>query len=141
MRSMVLIACVKKKRETRALAKDLYMSPLFRLNFQYACSLQPDRIFILSALYGLVDPEEPIEPYNVTLKDKSPAEIRDWALGVANQLRAHADVRQDRFTFLAGETYRKPLIPYLTTYDVPMVGLPIGRQLQYLKRQLSERNL
>lgn len=141
MRRVVLISCTSKKLGTRAQAKDLYTSPLFRLNFAYANSLRPDAILILSAKYGLVDPEKEIDPYDVTLNDMSPNEIQAWASLVERRLRQYFDFQQNHFIFLAGANYRKHLIPYLSSYEVPMEGLSIGRQLQYLKRQLNEQEL
>lgn len=139
MRRIVLISCVSKKLKTRAQAKDLYTSSLFLLNLAYANTTKPDAVFILSAKYGLVQPHQEIEPYNVTLNNMSSQEIRAWADQVAGQLRKHCDLQQDHFIFLAGQNYRKHLIPYMRSYEVPMEGLSIGRQLQYLKRQLHEQ--
>ena len=48
LKRIVLISCVSKKLPHPARAKDLYVSPLFRLNLQYARKLQPDAIYILS---------------------------------------------------------------------------------------------
>jgi len=71
MRRVILISCVRKKLGARAQAKNLYTSHLFRLNFAYASSLRPDVLFILSAKYGLVHPEQYIHPYDVTLNNMS----------------------------------------------------------------------
>jgi len=139
MRKVVLISCVRKKLRTRARAKDLYASPLFQLCYEYAKMLRPDAIFILSAKYGLVRPEQYIAPYDVTLNSMSPHEIREWASRVVCRLRQWCDLAQDHFILLAGRKYRKPLIPHLDSYEVPMEGLSIGKQLQYLGRQLYER--
>lgn len=140
MRKVVLISCASKKLKTSAQAKDLYTkSPLFRLNLAYANTLRSDAIFILSAKYGLVQLRQEIEPYEATLNKMSTQEIQAWAGQVAGQLREHCDLQRDHFVFLAGQNYRKHLLPYMRSYEVPMEGLPIGRQLQYLKRQLNEQ--
>jgi len=130
----VLIACVALKAQTPAPARDLYQSPLFRKAIRYAEQLRPDRIFILSAKYGLVPSEQRIEPYNETLNDKSVAEIRAWADKVVRDLREHADLDRDRFTILAGQNYRRFLMPHLRNVEIPLEGLPIGKQLQALDR-------
>jgi hypothetical protein len=62
-------------------------------------------------------------------------QIRAWAGGVVSQLAAVADLKRDRFVFLAGDKYRKFLVPHLTNCEVPMQGLTIGRQLQFLSRR------
>lgn len=138
MKSIVLISCVSKKLDTSARASDLYISPLFRLNWAYANQLLPDAIFILSAKYGLVSPVQVIEPYNVTLNNMSSQEVKDWAECVLGQLSNHADLNRDHFIFLAGQKYRKYLIRAMRSHEIPMQGLSIGKQLQYLKRHIHE---
>lgn len=138
MKRIVLISCVSKKLINKAKAKDLYISPLFKLNYHYAKSLKPDKIFILSAKYGLLDPEQEIEPYNETLNTKTVNEIRSWADVILTQLKKQADIYKDEFVFLAGNNYRKFLIPHIKNYKIPLEGLPIRKQLSFLKRNLLE---
>lgn len=134
MRKIVLISCVSKKRTNKSPAKDLYISSLFEKNLEFARKQNPDTIFILSAKYGLLTLDEEIEPYEQTLNKMPINEIKFWANAVVKQLSARADLKQDQFIFLAGEKYRKYLIPHLQYYQIPMAGLPIGKQLQYLTR-------
>lgn len=122
-------------------AKDLYISPLFTGNLRYARSLKPDSIFILSAKYGLLELDKVVEPYNTTLKDMSSVQVKAWADKVVEQLKAQADLQRDHFILLAGEKYRKYLVPHLAFYEVPLQGMPIGKQLQYLASQTHESNL
>jgi hypothetical protein len=134
MKKIVLISCVSQKQLYRSKAKDLYISALFKKNLAYARRLNPDAIYILSAKYGLLDLETEIDPYNQTLNTMSSAENRSWAEKVLQQLGRVADLKQDHFIFLAGEKYRKNLLPHLTSYEIPMEGLTIGRQLQALSK-------
>ena len=135
MAKIILMSCVSKKLNYKAKAQDLYTSPLFKFNLKYARSLSPDKIFILSAKYGLLDLEQEIEPYNETLNQKSDNEIKLWANKVIEQLSKLANLNEDEFIFLAGERYRKYLIPKIKNYKVPMQGLGIGKQLKFLKLQ------
>jgi hypothetical protein len=137
MKKIVLISCVSQKRNTRSKARDLYTSPLFRLNLSYAESLAPDTIFVLSAKHGLLELDQEIEPYNLTLNAMKGAEVRIWAERVLADLAQRADLERDRFIFLAGARYRKYLLPFLENSEVPMAGLTIGRQLQWLKGLLD----
>jgi hypothetical protein len=82
----------------------------------------------------LLNLETEIEPYNLTLNNMTEKEIKEWAVKVINQLGYKTDLNNDHFIFLAGNKYRKYLVSYLKSYEVPLEGLPIGRQLQYLKR-------
>lgn len=135
---IALISCASKKLFRKAKARNMYISPLFKLNMKYASSLQPDKIFILSAKYRLLSLDEEIEPYNETLNTKSGKEIKLWAEGVLEELEKVADLERDEIIFLAGEKYRKYLIPHINNYKVPLKGLGIGKQLKFLKGNIGE---
>ena len=117
MKNIVLIACVKTKRKIPSKAIDLYISSLFTKCREYAQLLHPDHIYILSAKYGLVSSEEVIEPYNLTLNNMSTSEIKEWSKRVLHQLSSVTDLHNDNFTILAGQNYRKYLLPHITHYD------------------------
>ena len=136
--NVVLIQCVGKKKPRKFKAKDLYDSTWFRYAWSYAQSLNPDKVFILSAKYGLVDPEGEIEPYEETLNTKSDAEIRTWAAKLLASLRERTDVTKDTFIILAGERYRTYLADHLANYDIPMKGLRIGQQLKWLRERCTQ---
>lgn len=134
MQKIVLIACASQKLPHKAKARDLYVSTLFEKSLAYAGQLKPDAIFILSAKHGLLDPDTEIEPYNLTLNTMSASQVRSWAEKVLGQLTERADLQRDHFIFLAGMKYRIYLTPHLHSYEVPLEGLPIGKQLQFLGR-------
>lgn len=136
--TVVLISCVGKKKPRKCKGKDLYDSTWFRYAWSYAKSLNPDNVFILSAKYGLVDPEAEIEPYEETLNTKSDREIRAWAAAVLTSLRVRTDVTKDTFIILAGEKYRTYLVGHLPNHDIPMEGLRMGQQLKWLKEQCTQ---
>lgn len=130
---IVLISCVSKKLPRRAKARDLYVSTLFRLNLKYAEKMAPDNIYILSAKYGLVELGQEIEPYDLTLNNMNSSEIKRWAENVLEQLRKVCSIDETKFIFLAGENYRRYLLPELKHYKIPLEGLRIGEQLKKLK--------
>lgn len=138
MKKIVLISCVKKKRQHKAKASDLYDSPWFKLALRYARNQNPDSIFILSAEHGLLDLDTEIERYNTTLNKMKSAEREKWANRVVAQLKEKTDVKNDHFVFLAGQKYREKLISHIEDYVIPMKDLGIGKQLQFLKRHLDE---
>ena len=137
MGRVVLISCVSKKLPHKAKAKQLYTSTLFKFNLAYARSLNPEAIFILSAKYGLLDLEQEIEPYDLTLNTMAESEKKAWADRVAGQLRERIDFSNDEVIFLAGQNYRKHLFNLITHASAPMQGLGIGKQLHYLKEKLA----
>jgi hypothetical protein len=137
-KKIVLISCVSKKLSHPARAQDLYVSPLFRLNLEYARKLEPDAIYILSAKHGLLDLNTEIEPYNLTLNDMPTRQVQAWAKQAVEQLKKRADLSKDHFVLLAGQKYRKFLVPSFATFEVPMQGLTIGRQLRFLNERVHE---
>lgn len=137
-----LVACVGEKREHAAPAQDLYQSPWFRKARAYA-ERYADRWYILSALYGLIAPNEIREPYDVTLNTMKAPERLAWAERVWPQVLAAApNPWRNRIVLLAGEKYRQHLQEWLRIagYDVevPMAGLGIGEQLAWLDQAVSE---
>lgn len=132
-KKIVLISCVSQKLPHRAKAKDLYVSTLFKLNLKYANSLSPSEIYALSARHGLLELEREIEPYEQTLNNMRTSEIKEWANNVLQQLRSVASLEEAEFIFLAGDKYRKYLLPHIKNAEIPLKGLRIGEQLQRLK--------
>ncbi len=141
MKTIVLIACASVKRHQRARAEDLYVSALFRGNLLYAKRRKPDAIYILSAKYGLLELDRVIEPYDTTLREVSAEKKRAWADGVLVQLRRHTDLERDYFILLAGDAYRRYLIPHIAFYEIPLHGMAIGKQLHYLAAQRNDNHL
>lgn len=135
---VVLVGCVKTKRDTPSVAKDLYRSALWRGRRSYA---ERSRCpwYILSGLHGLVPPEERLEPYNLALADLSRAQRRAWGERVAADLRAEVGVWPGReFEIHAGALYSGALAPRLRSLgavvSLPVAGLPLGMQLQWYGR-------
>ena len=91
-KKIILISCASKKLAFKSKAKDLYISPLFRLSLAYAKNLKPDKIFILSAKYRLLDLNDEISTYNETLNNKPVSDIKIWADKVVTELGKTASV-------------------------------------------------
>ena len=136
-RTVILISCVSQKVDYKTKAKDLYISTLFKKNMAYTNKLQPDATYILSAKYGLLKLDDEIEPYNLTLNTMRIKEKKEWASRVIEQLHNVEDVKNTNFIFLAGANYRQYLIEHMPHHEVPMEGLKIGKQLQFLTEQLK----
>jgi len=130
---IVLISCVAKKQKVKSLAKDMYISPLFKGAYRYAKKIKADKIYILSAKYGLLEETDVIEDYNETLNTKSAFEIKEWAAKVIAVLSQKTDLQVDEFIFLAGEKYRKYIIENIHNVRIPLKGLGIGKQLAFYK--------
>ena len=152
MKKIVLISCVSRKGKVKAKAKDLYKGALFSNSLAYGQALKPDKIFILSALHHLLDLDTEIEPYDVTLSYVSPdkrkkkpnlkvltnEEANLWGAKVIEQLKQVADIKNDRFIVLAGQSYLKPIQNSLTHIVEPLNGIVQGKRPEKLKELIKE---
>ncbi len=135
MAKIVLISYGKTKLPYKSKVQDLCTSELFQKSLRYARSLDPDEIYILSSKHGLLRLDDEIEPYDKILNEMSSNERRQWADSILKKLRSLTDVESDEFVILAGNKYRKELLPHLHHYSIPMKGLKQGEQLQWLNAQ------
>lgn len=136
MNKIVLISCASKKLNVKAIAEELYTSPLFKLSLQFAKKIKPEGIYILSAKYGLIGLNKRIVPYNITMNNMPIKNRRTWAQEILKRLNSKFDLKKCHFIVLAGIRYREFLIPELYSCEMPLENLTIGRQLQYLKGEL-----
>ncbi|MZP30421.1 hypothetical protein GTO91_11925 [Heliobacterium undosum] len=80
-----LISCTKRKRAYACKACELYSaSSLFQKAYSY-CLERYDRVYILSAKYGLLLPDQWIDPYDETLKNMGVGKKKEWASSVSVQ--------------------------------------------------------
>ena len=77
--------------------------------------------------------DQEVDTYEQTLNNMHASEIKVWANEVIEKIGKVASLDDDEFIFLAGEKYRKYLIPHIRNSSFPLEGLPIGKQLRYLK--------
>lgn len=134
----VFLSCVKTKQNKRCAARDMYTSDLFRKSLAYAEKLQPSRIYILSAKYGLLDPQDLIDPYNATLVGANDATCKRWAYMVYKQMQEKNIDFNDEAIFLCGKNYRKYLITKFTNAAAPLRHLGIGQQLAFYAKELQK---
>jgi hypothetical protein len=152
MKKNVLISCGSKKLNKRAKAKDMYQSPLFKHSLEYAIKLNPDKIFILSAHYGLLELETEIEPYDVTISNISKAnrekkpqlkvltktEKTVWGKQIIESLSKFSNLEKDLFIVLAGLEYVKPIVSYLPHLEQPLKGVGLFDRISHLKNLKNE---
>src|SRR4051812_40593020 len=115
-----LVACSKGKAAVPSRACELYTSPLFTKASSY-CGRHYDVWFVLSALHGLLGPDEVIEPYEHTLVGQSGAERREWAARVAGQI-AERGLSGSKFYLHAGRCYAGVLSEVLGSCRTPLSG-------------------
>ena len=128
MTDVTLISCTNAKRDREAPARLLYdESAYFRKMRAWARS-RGDPWYILSAKHGLVEPNEPIAPYDKRGLSKSQAAT------IAATLSARG---VGRVYVCAGRDYLDALTPALEGHSIdvvdPFAGLRIGERMNELK--------
>ena len=147
---LILLQCSKGKLQHRAKAEELYTGQLFQKSLRYAHRLAAleaiegnplPEIQILSALHGLVDPSDILEPYEKTLNSMAQRSRYDWTHQVYSQLnfKFNYDI-PEKITFLTSIKYRQHLGKLLRENDlcrtaVPLKGLGIGQQMHFLDQE------
>lgn len=137
MINYVFISCVKTKRSSRCMAKDMYISPLFKKAYQYALKfVSEDKIYILSAKYGLINSSQMIDPYEKTLNAERDKERKVWAYNIVQQMKAKGIPLDSSIMLLGGVNYTKYLNIVLKNASCPLKGLSMGKTLQWYNKHL-----
>jgi hypothetical protein len=116
-------------------------SDLFSKAYAY-CTEKYDKVAVLSAEYGLLFPDDIIEPYDKTLNNVSLKEREEWAEKVFEQMKSRLNLNEiGKAYFHCGKKYRENLIPKLEeigiAYEVPLENLGIGKQKAWYKERLA----
>lgn len=139
VKTIILVSCCGEKLQHPAPAKELYQSNLFRLARRYAESQasrsQDVSWVILSALLGVVHPDQVVEPYEQRMWTKR-ARWNSWATGVQKGLLNLAGDEPARFVSLCGSKYEVDVTGHIM--ERPLAGMGIGQRLQWLKQQLQK---
>ena len=112
-RTMIgIVACSKTKLRAAAPARVFYSSRLFKASRDYAL-VKCSSTYIASALFGLVELDDVLEPYDLTLTTMHARERELWGARVATQLaRRRGDelAAGEQLCILAGAAYAAPLV-------------------------------
>jgi hypothetical protein len=142
MAKIVLLSCTKSKTPYPAPAQELYSaSPMFQKTLEYGKTLKPDKMYILSAKHHLVNLNQELKPYDLTLKDFNKDEKEKWGEEVYKEMKSRGlNHEKNKFIFLAGNEYIKPLLKYIpeSNIETPMEGKRFGQRLKWLNNQLNK---
>lgn len=123
MALIALLSCTKSKMPYRCKAREMYSkSRWFPKAYEYVKKLGADKIFVLSALYGMVPEDKEIDYYERTLNDCTENERIEWAQRVLSDLKNEADLERDSFVIIAGKKYYEYLIPHMKNVMLPLKG-------------------
>lgn len=136
---VALVGCGASKLDRPAPARELYTSNLFHLSIKYA-EKTCDQVFIVSALHGVVEPEQVFEPYNWDLRKLGKREREDW--GVRTIGGVYPSPKFDvppRLVIVAGKLYAEALLYGAHWHNLPRPEEPLrgirgcGPRMAWLK--------
>lgn len=143
MADIALISCTKSKRGSASPAALLYTSALFNKSLLYSQTIAR-RTYILSAKHGLLNLNDTIDPYELSIKSLNPLQRAEWALKVGGRLKEVITAR-DTVHLLTGRAYYTPLLEYFKqircTVSFPLEGLSLGNRVSWLKAHNHENAL
>lgn len=137
---LVVISCGAAKQAGRHPAHALYTGSYFKASSAWARSVTTtDRIYILSALYGLVPHDQEIDSYNVVMGDPGSVTLAHVlaqadTLGLANEASVYV-VGGERYVRIARNVWPRARAPFGKDGGMLKHGKAgIGYQIQALKR-------
>ncbi|TDB90897.1 hypothetical protein E1264_03460 [Actinomadura sp. KC216] len=131
VRLVVVVGCSRAKRDRPADAGELYTGSFHKLCMETARSLRPDRLFVLSARYGLVGPGHPMRPYDTRIGD--PDQVKPARL--VRQAKMMGCWQSDLTIVLAGREYVELARKVWPDAVAPLEG---ARGIAAMRRILAE---
>ncbi len=147
---VVLVGCGAAKLSRRAPARELYTSNLFRMSLTYAQKIAAvERVFVLSAMHGIVPLDQELKPYERKLSDYGGKQDREaWGGRTIGQLSDQPSVpprgQRGELVMLAGKDYVEAMV--FDARDAgwqlvePLKGLTRGARLAWLRAELTRLN-
>lgn len=155
--TIALIGCGRRKRSHPSPARELYTGTLFQACRDWA-ETHADAYWIASAKHLIVEPDQVIEPYDLSLRDLD-ADTRRWR---ARQIQMHfrsrwidfcrfkkgpsgfmVAVNRPRVVLLASREYLFGFYEWRERhrddsfeFEMPLAGLGIGQQMAWLRQQV-----
>ncbi len=135
---VALVGCAAQKAKHRTKARVLYTSALFRTSLEYA-EKTCDEVLIVSALYGIIPPDQVIEPYNRKLDEFGLRDREDWGCREMTTF-ARREVKPV-VVILAGKLYADALMYGAHWHNLPRPETPldkiagVGKRIAWLRER------
>lgn len=122
---ILLVSCGKRKSSVSCQAKEMYNSFRFQQIKTIAENLKV-RWYIMSAKYGLLDPESIIEPYDMCLSNCSDKYQQQWAKGIVGKFIGIN--KSTTFAVIANDEYSRNVVPMLVAEGFSVIAPFIQKQ-------------
>jgi len=133
---IAFISCTNKKKDYECEAREMYSeSTLFTLTLRYCKQQKFDKIYILSAKYGVLKLDTKIKPYQHTLNKMKIDDKINWGMKISEWIK-HNLCNKDELYIFAGKNYHH----YLNVNNkivLPFGNMRIGERLNYLYNNIN----
>jgi cytoplasmic iron level regulating protein YaaA (DUF328/UPF0246 family) len=119
MRKVALIACTKEKESNSCAAISMYQGE-FKNWLKHAQQLNLDQIYILSGKFGLLLPDELIEPYDFNLNLSDREYYLNWNERVIKKLKELENLEETLFYMFTNHHYASEMIKEMSHYEFPV---------------------
>ena len=138
---IVFIGCGKSKQAyAKIQAYKMYTGTFFSTCLQYALTLTDRKhIYILSARYGVLDLDDIITTYNITLNNATQEYCNNWTKKVKAQFFLKHITQDTPVTMLCGKNYYKGLLDYFYNINIPLESYSgMGYQIEFMKKEITK---
>jgi hypothetical protein len=138
---VALVGCSARKLDRGAPARELYTSALFRAAVAYA-EAKCDAVRVVSALYGAVELDAHLEPYDRNLRAFGKRDREGWGVRTVAEVIGGFAV-PPVLVVLAGQVYADALVFGAHWHNLPRPEEPLrgvkgcGARVAWLKEQTS----
>jgi cytoplasmic iron level regulating protein YaaA (DUF328/UPF0246 family) len=133
MSNSIIITCGSKKSITPSRAELMYLGSHFKRCLSWAKSKSSqDKIFILSAKYGLLKLDQKINPYDLRMGQEGCVDFNF----VKNQA-IELNIIDNQIYSTAGKEYRNILDQVFKNIKYPFFNMSMGYMAQAIKRDMD----
>ena len=125
-KDVLLISCGKHKKTVPCKAKEMYVSERF-IRLKQIAEKSGNNWYILSAKYGLLSPEQIIEPYDLRLSKCSAQYLKQWAGQVMKEISKYG--KDTFFLIMADKEYAQFIVPLLANQGY-MISSPFAKNTE-----------
>lgn len=133
--SIAIIPCTSQKSETGGPAREVWVGNHFQLVLAY-CEHFFDKTYIMSYKYGFIEPDQPIEPYDIDIQLSSAVDKLQWWWKVKGNITELLQQDKPRVValytgqFERDRVMREFVLQGCRNVIVPWEGLGVGYRLQ-----------
>lgn len=132
--TVAIIPCTNQKSEVPGKARDVWIGGHFQLVLAHA-EIFYDRVLVMSYKYGLISPDDPIEPYDIDIRTGSAGDKLRWWYKMREDIRELAKTEPLLVALYTGNIERERIIREFVRNGVrqvivPFDGASIGKRME-----------